>query len=110
MNTPLPDSGRGISGGQKQRLLIARAVATKPSVLLFDEATSALDSVTQKAVSDAIGEMNCTRIVIAHRLSTVQNCDRILCLDQDHIVEEGSYEELMQKNGFFSELVKRQQI
>ena len=110
MNTPLPDSGRGISGGQKQRLLIARAVATKPSVLLFDEATSTLDNVTQKAVSDAIGEMNCTRIVIAHRLSTVQNCDRILCLDQDHIVEEGSYEELMQKNGFFSELVKRQQI
>ena len=110
MNTPLPDSGRGISGGQKQRLLIARAVATKPSVLFFDEATSALDNVTQKAVSDAIGEMNCTRVVIAHRLSTVQNCDRILCLDQGHIVEEGTYEELMQKDGFFAELVKRQQI
>ena len=110
MNTPLPDSGRGISGGQKQRLLIARAVAAKPSVLLFDEATSALDNVTQKAVSDAIGEMACTRIVIAHRLSTVQNCDRILCLDQGHIVEEGSYDELIQRNGFFSELVKRQQI
>ena len=77
MNTPLPDSGRGISGGQKQRLLIARAVATKPSVLLFDEATSALDSVTQKAVSDAIGEMNCTRIVIAHRLSTVEKTANI---------------------------------
>lgn len=103
-------SGRGISGGQKQRLLIARAVATKPSVLFFDEATSALDNVTQKAVSDAIGEMECTRVVIAHRLSTVQNCDRILCLDQGHIVEEGTYEELMQKNGFFAELVKRQQI
>ena len=110
MNTPLPDSGRGISGGQKQRLLIARAVATKPSVLFFDEATSALDNVTQKAVSDAIGGMDCTRIVIAHRLSTVQNCDRILCLDQGHIVEEGTYEELMQKDGFFAELVKRQQI
>ena len=110
MNTPLPDNGRGISGGQKQRLLIARAVATKPSVLFFDEATSALDNVTQKAVSDAIGELNCTRVVIAHRLSTVQNCDRILCLDQGHIVEEGSYEELMQKDGFFAELVKRQQI
>ncbi|MBQ5522429.1 MAG: hypothetical protein IIT86_06425, partial [Oscillospiraceae bacterium] len=58
----------------------------------------------------AIGEMNCTRVVIAHRLSTVQNCDRILCLDQGHIVEEGTYEELMQKDGFFAELVKRQQI
>ena len=110
MNTPLPDNGRGVSGGQKQRLLIARAIAAKPTVLFFDEATSALDNVTQKAVSDAIGEMACTRLVIAHRLSTVQNCDRILCLDQGHIVEEGTYEELMQKNGFFAELVKRQQI
>jgi ABC-type bacteriocin/lantibiotic exporter with double-glycine peptidase domain len=110
MYTPLPDNGQGVSGGQKQRLLIARAVAAKPAVLYFDEATSALDNVTQKAVSDAVGEMACTRFVIAHRLSTVQNCDRILCLDQGHIVEEGSYEELMQKQGFFAELVKRQQI
>ena len=110
LNTPIPDNGRGISGGQKQRLMIARAIAGKPSVLFFDEATSALDNVTQKAVSDAIGEMNCTRFVIAHRLSTVQNCDRILCLDGGHIVEEGNYEELMKKNGFFAELVKRQQI
>ena len=110
MNTPLPDFGRGISGGQKQRLLIARAIAAKPSVLFFDEATSALDNLTQKMVSDALGEMACTRIVIAHRLSTVQNCDRILCLDKGHIVEEGSYEELMQKHGFFAQLVERQQI
>ena len=110
MNTPISDSGRGISGGQMQRLQIARAVASKPTVLYFDEATSALDNVTQKAVTDAIGEMNCTRLVIAHRLSTIQNCDRILCLDQGHIVEEGTYEELMQKNGFFAELVKKQQI
>ena len=110
MNTPLPDGGRGVSGGQKQRLLIARAIAAKPSILLFDEATSALDNVTQKAVSDAIGEMACTRVAIAHRLSTIQNCDRILCLDQGHIVEEGNYDQLMQKNGFFAELVKRQQI
>ena len=110
MYTPLPANGRGISGGQKQRLLIARAVAPKPAILFFDEATSALDNVTQKAVSDAIGEMSCTRLVIAHRLSTIQNCDRIFCLDQGHIVESGSYEELMRKNGFFAEFVKRQQI
>lgn len=110
MNTPISDGGGGISGGQKQRLLIARAIATKPAVLFFDEATSALDNVTQKAVSDSLGEMNCTRLVIAHRLSTVQNCDRILCLNQGHIVEEGNYEELMEKNGFFAELVKKQQI
>ena len=110
MYTPLPDSGQGISGGQKQRLLIARAVAAKPAILFFDEATSALDNVTQKAVSDAIGRMACTRFVIAHRLSTVRNCDRILCLDQGHIVEEGSDEELMRKQGFFAAFVKRQQI
>lgn len=110
MFTPLPDSGQGVSGGQKQRLLIARAIAAKPAILYFDEATSALDNVTQKSVTDAIGEMACTRFVIAHRLSTVRHCDRILCLDRGHIVEEGSYEELMQKQGFFAEFVKRQQI
>ena len=110
LNTPIPDSGRGISGGQKQRLMIARAIAAKPDVIFFDEATSALDNVTQKAVTDEIGKMNCTRLVIAHRLSTVQNCDRILCLDGGRIVEEGNYEELMGRHGFFTELVKRQQI
>ncbi len=110
LNTPIPDSGRGISGGQKQRLMIARAIAGKPSVLFFHEATSTLDNVTQKAVSDSISKMNCTRLVIAHRLSTVQDCDRILCLDGGRIVEEGNYEELMGRHGFFAELVKRQQI
>lgn len=110
MNTPLPDGGRGVSGGQLQRLMIARAIAPKPAILFFDEATSALDNVTQKAVTEAVGEMVCTRLVIAHRLSTVLNCDRILCLDRGHIVEEGSYDELMQRNGFFADLVKRQQI
>ena len=110
MNTPLPTGGRGVSGGQKQRLLIARAIVSKPSVIFFDEATSALDNITQKAVSEAIGEMACTRLVIAHRLSTIQNCDRILCLHNGRIAEEGSYEELLQKNGLFSELVKLQQL
>ena len=110
MNTMVPDGGRGISGGQKQRLLIARAIVSKPSILIFDEATSALDNITQKAVSDALGELNCTRIVIAHRLSTVQNCDRILVLDGGRIAEEGTYEELMKQNGLFVKLVKKQQI
>ena len=110
MHTPLPANGRGISGGQKQRLLIARAVAGQPAILFFDEATSALDNVTQKAVSDAIGEMGCTRLVIAHRLSTIQNCDRILYLDKGKIAEEGTYEELMKKNALFAELVRNQQI
>ena len=110
MNTPLPAGGRGVSGGQKQRILIARAIASKPKVLFFDEATSALDNVTQKAVSDAIGELKCTRIVIAHRLSTIQNCDHIFCLDQGKIIEQGTYDELMEKKGFFAKLVERQQL
>ncbi len=110
MNTPLPAGGRGISGGQRQRLMIARAIVNRPSVLFFDEATSSLDNVTQREITDAIGEMKCTRLVIAHRLSTVQDCDRILCLDQGHIVEAGTYDELMKKGGFFAELVERQQI
>ena len=110
MNTPLASRGRGISGGQKQRLMIARAVAAKPSIIFFDEATSALDNITQKVVTDAVGELACTRVVIAHRLSTVQNCDKIYCLDKGHIVEEGSFDELIAKDGFFAELVRRQQI
>ena len=108
MNTPLADGGKGVSGGQKQRLMIARAIVSKPSILFFDEATSALDNITQKAVSDALGEMHCTRLVIAHRLSTIRNCDRILCMDGGRIVEEGSYDELIAKNGLFAELVRRQ--
>ncbi len=110
MNTIMPHGGYGFSGGQKQRILIARAIATKPSILLFDEATSALDNITQKAVSDAIGSMKCTRIVIAHRLSTIIECDRIICLDKGQVVEEGTYDELTAKDGFFAELVKRQQL
>ncbi len=108
MNTPLADGGKGVSGGQKQRLMIARAIVSKPSILFFDEATSALDNITQKAVSDALGEMHCTRLVIAHRLSTIRNCDRILCMDGGRIVEEGNYDELIAKDGMFAELVRRQ--
>ena len=110
MNTRMPDGGRGISGGQKQRILIARAIVNKPKILFFDEATSALDNLTQKAVTESLGALECTRVVIAHRLSTIQNCDRIFCLDKGKVVEEGTYDELMQKNGFFAELVSRQQV
>ena len=110
MNTHITDGGRGISGGQKQRLLIARAIINNPKILFFDEATSALDNLTQRAVTESLGALNCTRVVIAHRLSTIQNCDRIFCLDKGRVVEEGTYDELMQKNGFFTELVKRQQV
>ena len=110
MYTMVSEGQGGISGGQRQRLLIARAVAAKPKVLIFDEATSALDNVTQKKVSDAIDKLKCTRIVVAHRLSTIRHCDRIIVLDKGRIVEEGNYEALIAKNGFFAELVARQRL
>lgn len=110
MNTLISEGSGGVSGGQKQRLLIARAIATKPKILIFDEATSALDNLTQKQVSDALDEMKCTRIIIAHRLSTIRQCDRIIVLEGGGIIEDGTYDELIAKKGFFAELVKRQQI
>lgn len=97
-----------ISGGQAQRLLIARALLQHPSIMLLDEATSALDNGAQAAVSAALQEIDCTRIVIAHRLSTIKSADRILVLDAGRVVESGSYEELMELDGLFSGLVRRQ--
>ena len=90
--------------------MIARAIAPKPRILMFDEATSALDNLTQKKVADSLGSLKCTRIVIAHRLSTIKQCDRIIVLDKGKIIEEGKYDELIAKNGFFAELVSRQRI
>lgn len=110
MFTYLAEGGGGISGGQKQRLMIARAIAPKPKLLIMDEATSALDNITQKKVSDSLDELKCTRIVIAHRLSTIKHCDRILVLDSGKIIEDGTYNELIEKNGFFAELVSRQRL
>lgn len=110
MHTFLSEGTGGISGGQKQRLMIARAIVASPGVLILDEATSALDNLTQKIVTDSMDAMKCTRIVIAHRLSTIRSCDRIIALDQGRIVESGTYEELIARDGFFAELVKRQQL
>ena len=110
MQTIISEGQGGISGGQKQRLMIARAIAPKPKILIFDEATSALDNKTQKQISDALDKLNCTRIVAAHRLSTIRNCDRILVMDRGAIVEEGSYEELISRNGVFADLVTRQRL
>jgi ABC-type bacteriocin/lantibiotic exporter with double-glycine peptidase domain len=110
MNTLISEGQGGISGGQKQRLMIARAIAPKPKVLIFDEATSALDNKTQKKVSEALDALKCTRIVIAHRLSTIRHCDRILVLDKGKIAEDGTYDELIEKKGLFAELVERQRL
>lgn len=110
MHTMISEGQGGISGGQRQRILIARAIAPKPKILMFDEATSALDNITQKNVSEALDRMKCTRIVIAHRLSTIRQCDRIIVLDKGHIVEDGSYEDLIKLGGVFKELVDRQRL
>lgn len=110
MHTMISEGSGGISGGQKQRLMIARAIAPKPKVLILDEATSALDNITQKKVSDALEKLKCTRIVIAHRLSTIKHCDRILVLDNGKFVEDGTYEELIEMNGIFAELIERQRV
>ena len=108
MHTFVSEGEGTISGGQKQRILIARAVAPKPKILMFDEATSALDNKTQKKISQSLDKMGCTRIVIAHRLSTIKNCDRILVFAKGHIIEDGSYDELVAKGGYFAKLIERQ--
>ena len=110
MHTMISEGSGGISGGQRQRLMIARAIAPKPKVLMFDEATSALDNLTQKTVSESLDSLKCTRIVIAHRLSTIKQCDRILVLDKGKIIEDGTYDQLIQMGGFFAELVARQRV
>lgn len=108
MNTLISEGSGGISGGQRQRILIARALISNPNILLFDEATSALDNITQKHVADSLSKLGCTRIVIAHRLSTVKDCDRIIVMDKGRISEEGTFEQLMAKKGLFYEFAKRQ--
>ena len=108
MFTLVSEGSGGLSGGQKQRVMIARALAPDPKILFFDEATSALDNITQKKISDSLDSLKKTRVVIAHRLSTIRNCDRIIVLDKGRIVEDGSYDELIDKGGYFSKLVERQ--
>ena len=108
-DTEISDSNTGgFSGGQRQRLLIARAFASKPGLMILDEATSALDNLSQDKVLDAVYEETCTVLMVAHRLSTVRNCDRIIVLKDGKIDEEGTFDELMEKEGTFYELMRRQ--
>lgn len=110
MHTIISEGSGGISGGQRQRLMIARAIAPKPKILFFDEATSALDNVTQKIVSDSLDSLRSTRVVIAHRLSTIRHCDRILVMRQGGIVADGTYDELLETCPYFADLVSRQRV
>ena len=110
MFTMIPAGGATLSGGQLQRLIIARAIIRHPSVLIFDEATSALDNLTQIAVRKSLDELKVTRIIIAHRLSTIINADKIYVMKDGEVVEQGNYEELMKQDGYFAQLARRQNI
>ena len=108
MQTVISEGSSNISGGQRQRILIARALVTKPSILIFDEATSALDNRTQAIVTNSLNRLKATRIIVAHRLSTIRQCDKIFVMDAGRIVEQGGFDELVAQGGIFSNLVKRQ--
>nr|WP_229415143.1 NHLP bacteriocin export ABC transporter permease/ATPase subunit [Moorena bouillonii] len=108
MHTVISEGGTNLSGGQRQRLLIARALVLKPRLLIFDEATSALDNRTQSIVSQSIDELQVTRIVIAHRLSTIRKADRIYVLEAGRVVQQGTFEELVNEEGLFANLMARQ--
>lgn len=106
--TTVIDGSTALSGGQRQRLLIARALAGRPRLLILDEATSALDNLTQRTVVDSLAALRVTRIVVAHRLSTVRRADRIVVLADGRVAQQGSYDELIAQDGAFRDLARRQ--
>ncbi|MBI4983897.1 MAG: ATP-binding cassette domain-containing protein, partial [Rhodocyclales bacterium] len=108
LHTVISEGSSTLSGGQRQRILIARAIVAKPRILYFDEATSALDNRTQTVVSESLERLKATRIVIAHRLSTVVKADRILVMKDGRLVQSGRYDELLEQPGLFAELARRQ--
>ena len=110
LDTWIDENATIISGGQRQRLLLARALAHDPRYLFLDEATSALDNLTQEALTHSISSLDVTRIVIAHRLSTIKQADHIVVMDSGRIVEQGTYLELAEASGLFSELIQRQEL
>jgi NHLM bacteriocin system ABC transporter ATP-binding protein len=110
MHTVVSEGGTNLSGGQRQRLLIARALALRPRILFFDEATSALDNRTQAIVSESLDRLKVTRVVVAHRLSTIRNADRIYVLQNGTLMQQGSFDALAQEAGLFQQLMQRQSL
>ncbi|HEY0142864.1 MAG TPA: peptidase domain-containing ABC transporter [Thermoanaerobaculia bacterium] len=109
-DTPLADGGSSLSGGQRQRIALARALVRRPSILLLDEATSHLDTESEREVLEELERLRATRLVIAHRLSTVIRADKILVMDAGALVEEGQHDELLARGGRYAELVQAQAI
>jgi ABC-type bacteriocin/lantibiotic exporter with double-glycine peptidase domain len=107
-DTLLADGGASLSGGQRQRISLARALVRRPRVLVLDEATSALDAITEQKVHANLATLRSTRVIIAHRLSTVRNADLILVMDQGRIVERGTHDELLARGGRYHDLVAAQ--
>ena len=110
LDTRISADGQGVSGGQRQRILIARALIRKPRIVFLDEATSALDNISQHIISENLARMNCTRITIAHRMSTIRQCNRIVVLAGGQVAEEGTYDELVARGGYFTDIIKRQTV
>jgi ABC-type bacteriocin/lantibiotic exporter with double-glycine peptidase domain len=108
LDTIVVDGSGAVSGGQRQRILLARALAGNPRMLILDEATSAQDNVTQASINDHMEKLRVTRIVIAHRLTTIEGADRILVMDEGRVVQQGTYEELAAQPGHFADLIRRQ--
>jgi ATP-binding cassette subfamily B protein len=106
--TYVSEGGNGLSGGQQQRLALARALAHRPAILLLDEATSALDVVTERQVERNLSTLSCTKIVITHRLSSIRDADRILVVDDGWLVEQGTHQNLLARNGFYANLLRQQ--
>ena len=107
-DTFVGEGGSALSGGQRQRMAIARAVAHNPVMLLLDEATSSLDVITEQRVAEHLQSFACTQVIIAHRLSTIRKADIILALDEGTIVEQGTHDQLLHSNGYYSKLIQQQ--
>jgi ATP-binding cassette subfamily B protein len=104
-DTVISDGGASLSGGQRQRVAVARAVLRNPSLMLLDEATSALDNATEARVIDGLEKLRCTRITVAHRLSTVRNADLIVVMDKGRVIEQGNHAQLVAKGGLYARLL-----